>query len=338
MTQKTNFYIWNDDSVASCAELLKAGEVVAFPTETVYGLGADASNPNAVTKIFTAKGRPADNPLIVHVSSLAQMEEYVTDIPAQARKIINTFMPGPITVILPSNGVIADNVTAGLATVGIRIPDHPVAQALIEATNRPIAAPSANLSGKPSPTSAIHVYQDLHGKISAILDGGSTGIGVESTVVDCTGGVPTILRPGGITREQLEIALGIDIHVAKPDVAELPSAPGMKYKHYEPDVPLVLINGDEHFFQEKINTYRSEGRKVGILISEQLANALAADLVQVCGSRDELATVAAHLYQALRNFKTEDVDIILAEVYPETGVGEAIMNRLRKAASFIEIQ
>ncbi len=190
--------------ITEAATLLQAGEVVAFPTETVYGLGADATNSDAVAKIFQAKGRPADNPLIVHVAEKAQINKYVTEIPQIAEKLIDAFMPGPLTVILKSNQKIASLVTAGLDTIAIRIPDHTVARALIEASGRPLAAPSANTSGKPSPTQAIHVFQDLNQKIAGIVDGGEAGVGVESTVVDCTGELPLILRPGGVTKEEME--------------------------------------------------------------------------------------------------------------------------------------
>lgn len=336
MSGHTTFLMWNDQSIEEAAQLLRAQEVVAFPTETVYGLGADASQEDAVAKIFQAKGRPADNPLIVHVAEIDQIARYTSTIPIIADKLIRAFMPGPLTVILPSNGTIATNVTAGLSTVGIRIPDHPAARAIIKAANLPIAAPSANLSGKPSPTSAIHVFQDLNGKIAAIFDGGTTGVGVESTVVDCTGDVARILRPGGITRLQIESVLDQVVEEATSDQDDAkPQAPGMKYTHYQPEVPLILIAGDQHFFKQKIIDYQREGKKVGLLVSEELASLLRADQVQMCGSVADLSTVAAQLYQSLRGFKESDVDVILAECFPEEGIGQAIMNRLKKAATSI---
>ncbi len=339
MTDQTTFFIWNDESITDAAKLLKAGEVVAFPTETVYGLGADATNPVAVAKIFEAKGRPSDNPLIVHVANEQQISRYVTTISSTAKQLIAAFMPGPLTIILPSNGTIADNVTAGLGTVGIRIPDHPAARALIAEADLPIAAPSANLSGKTSPTSAIHVFQDLNGKIAGILDGGQTGVGVESTVIDCTSTIPRILRPGGVTRAQMEAVLGQAIEDAYTESASMtPIAPGMKYKHYEPDVPLILVDGEPTFFQEQIDMYQKDGKKVGALVSEELAPLIRTDQLQMCGSTEDLTTVAAQLYQSLRAFKATEVDLILAEFFPEEGVGQAIMNRLKKAASYIEIQ
>ena len=339
MSYQTEFLIWSDETIAQVATYLKAGEVVAFPTETVYGLGADATNPTAVAKIFEAKGRPADNPLIIHVATIEQIEQYVTEVSADARRLIKAFMPGPLTIILPNDNKIADNVTAGLDTVAIRIPDHPAAQELIRKVNLPIAAPSANLSGKPSPTSAIHVFQDLNGKISAILDGGTTGVGLESTVVDCTGPKVTILRPGSITKTDLESVLNYLIDTEITDQAEPePKSPGTKYTHYQPDVPLTLIDGDTEFFQKKIEQYQAEGKKVGLLISQELAADLAADETQICGTTTNLATIASQLYQSLRSFKQTEVDLILAEVFPDEGVGQAIMNRLTKAATHIEKQ
>jgi len=331
---QTAFLLWNDENIKQAAQFLKAAEVVAFPTETVYGLGADATSEAAIAKIFQAKGRPADNPLIVHLSRVEQFTQYVESIPKKAQLLIDNFMPGPLTVVLKSNGTIANNVTAGLDTVGVRIPDHPAARQLIEAAGIPIAAPSANLSGKPSPTSAVHVYQDLNGKIKAILDGGPTGVGVESTVVDCTKDEVMILRPGGVTKQALEAVLGeavIDATVT--DTA--PKSPGMKYTHYEPDVPLILVEGDVAFFRQQLDKYQHEGKKVGLLVSAELSRELTADVVVRCGSQEDMDAVANQLYQSLRTFKSSDVDIILAETFTETGVGQAVMNRLRKAATYI---
>lgn len=335
MSKQTQFMIWNEQAIEQLAKQIQAGEVVAFPTETVYGLGADASNPEAVAKIFTAKGRPSDNPLNVIVADKEQINHYVTEIPEYAKQLIESFMPGPLTVILPSNGKIADNVTAGLSSVGIRIPDHPAAQELIRKVNLPIAAPSANLSGKPSPTSAIHVFQDLNGKIAAILDGGTTGVGLESTVVDCTGASPRIIRPGGVTQAEIELVLAYSIEDSTINT-DKPKEPGMKYNHYQPDVPMILIDGDADFFQNKINQLQAEGKKVGLLVSEELASHLSADQLQVCGTVTNLSTIASQLYQTLRAFKKTEVDLVLAEIFPAEGVGEAIMNRLKKAADHIE--
>ncbi len=320
-------------AISEAANLLKQQEVVAFPTETVYGLGADATSNQAVSNIFAAKGRPSDNPLIVHLASPEQIGEYVTTITPIAKKLIEAFMPGPLTIILTSNGKIAENVTAGLDTIGIRIPDHRVARALLAETNLPVAAPSANTSGKPSPTSAVHVYNDLNGKIAGIIDGGPTGVGLESTVVDCTMEVPVVLRPGGITQEQLEEVTGalvLDHSIKKEDQ---PKAPGMKYNHYEPEVPLYLVDGDVTFFQSQIDQLELEGKKVGVMVSEELVANLTTSHMKIIGTQADLTTVAVHLYDTLRSFNKTDVDVILSEVYPKAGVGEAIMNRLEKAAS-----
>ena len=339
MTMETQFLIWDEDTIDQAAKYIRAGELVAFPTETVYGLGADATNSEAVAKIFEAKGRPADNPLIVHVADVEQIEEYVAHVSADARRLIQAFMPGPLTIVLPSDQKIADNVTAGLETVAIRIPNHEAAQELIQKANRPIAAPSANISGKPSPTSALHVFQDLNGKIPAILDGGTTGVGLESTVVDCTGEKVTVIRPGFITQSDLESVLGYSIESTETDSdASQPKSPGVKYTHYQPEVPLTLIDGDIEFFQETIDRYQASGKRVGVLVSEELATQLSADEFQICGTQDNLETIAGELYQSLRGFKQSEVDLILAETYPEEGVGQAIMNRLTKAASQIETQ
>ncbi|SDM52822.1 L-threonylcarbamoyladenylate synthase [Sediminibacillus halophilus] len=332
-----------DQAIEEASALLEQNQVVAFPTETVYGLGANAKEADAVDKIFRAKGRPSDNPLIVHIADRNQVDEYVTEVPEVAEKLLAAFTPGPLTLILKSNGTIAENVTAGLPSIGVRIPDHPVAQALLRACRLPLAAPSANKSGRPSPTTAEHVYEDLQGRIAGLLDGGPTGVGVESTVVDCTGVMPIILRPGGVTREQLEEVVGsvmVDPALAsaggdlpEDGAVDKPRAPGMKYTHYAPEAPMWLVDGDPSFMQEQIDVHLQAGDKVGIIASEELAAGLNADHINVCGSRDNLNEVAAHLYDALRSFKKSDVDIILCETFPETGVGHAIMNRLQKAAT-----
>lgn len=325
-------------AIRQAATLLKREEVVAFPTETVYGLGADATSNQAVASIFAAKGRPSDNPLIVHLASPDQIEKYVTSITPIAQKLITAFMPGSLTVILPSNGIVTEKVTAGLNTIGIRIPDHPIARALLEEVNLPVAAPSANTSGKPSPTSAVHVFNDLNGKIAGILDGGPTGVGVESTVVDCTGDIAVVLRPGGVTQEQLEKVIGSIVldHSIKNE-SDKPKAPGMKYNHYEPEVPLCLIDGDAAFFQAQFNQLENTGKKVGVMVSEELADEceLTRSVTKIVGSQSDLSTVAVQLYDTLRAFNKMDVDIILAEAFPKKGLGEAIMNRLEKAASRI---
>ncbi|QGH36352.1 threonylcarbamoyl-AMP synthase [Gracilibacillus salitolerans] len=334
---KTEKWDASKQSLIKAAQLLNDQEVVAFPTETVYGLGADATSEVAVSKIFKAKGRPSDNPLIVHVHEPNQIKHYVREISTMAQKLIDHFMPGPFTIILKSNGIVADTVTANLDTVAIRIPDHEIGRALIQEANLPLAAPSANLSGKPSPTTAEHVYQDLYGRIAGIIDGGATGVGLESTVVDATGDIPVILRPGGVTKQQIEKVAGT-VELTGSLKEKQPKSPGMKYNHYEPDAPLVLIDGDQTFFQNHIKTYQQAGKKVGIIASKPIVDQLQADISYNCGSKDNLSEVAANLYFALRYFNDTNVDIILAETYPQEGIGDAIMNRLTKAATHRHIQ
>ncbi|QAS54664.1 L-threonylcarbamoyladenylate synthase [Halobacillus litoralis] len=330
--------VWNeaiefDSSIKEAAQFLLNKQVVAFPTETVYGLGADATQEAAVQRIFEAKGRPSDNPLIVHVADKDQVEKLVHVIPPIARQLMDEFWPGPLTIIMESNGSAAENVTAGLSTIAIRMPDHPLALALLRTTDRPLAAPSANRSGRPSPTTAEHVFQDLNGRIAGILDGGPTGVGVESTVVDCTTEIPVILRPGGVTKEDLEQVLPeVIIDPALANEEQSPKSPGMKYTHYAPEAPLWLVDGEEDFFHDQMEELSKQGYRVGVIASDQLAAQLEHASLITCGSRDDLAQIAERLYGALREFKKADIDIILCETFPETGVGAAIMNRLTKAA------
>ncbi|WP_416828077.1 L-threonylcarbamoyladenylate synthase [Ectobacillus polymachus] len=313
------------------ANLLQQGEVVAFPTETVYGLGADAMKNEAVRKIFEAKGRPSDNPLIVHIADAEQLTPIVSSISPLAHVLMETFWPGPLTLIFPSSDRVATRVTAGLNTVAVRMPDHPVARALLKMANVPVAAPSANVSGRPSPTLASHVYADLNGKIAGIVDGGATGVGVESTVLDITSEVPTILRPGGVTKEQLEAVIGpVELDKGLQDESLKPKAPGMKYKHYAPKAPLTIVEGSPSYIEQLAS--QQQGKKVGILTTEENADFYRADYVLACGKRADLATVAAHLYDTLRQFDEVDVDVIYSESFPKEGMGIAIMNRLVKAA------
>ncbi|PLT31687.1 L-threonylcarbamoyladenylate synthase [Peribacillus deserti] len=316
------------------AELLQQNETVAFPTETVYGLGANAKSDQAVKKIFEAKGRPSDNPLIVHIASKEQMNEIVEEIPEQAEMLIERFWPGPLTLIFKiKKDTLSSLVTAGLQTVGIRMPDHPVALELIKKCGLPIAAPSANTSGKPSPTTADHVFQDLNGRIAGIVDGGATGVGVESTVLDCTEAVPVILRPGGITREQLEDAIGqVSYDPSLSNIKEAPRSPGMKYTHYAPQAKFSLVKGSPEFLQTLVNEAKAEGLRVGVFTTEEHAAFYEADHVLSAGTSQDLATVAAGLYDTLRKFDTLPVDCIFGEVFPVEGIGQAIMNRLTKAA------
>lgn len=316
------------------AATLREGEVVAFPTETVYGLGADATNASAVAKIFEAKGRPQDNPLIAHVANKDELQKYVRSYPAYVDQLIDAFSPGPITYILPSNGVCAANVTAGLDTIGVRIPSHPVARAILQTCGFPVAAPSANISGKPSPTTAEHVQGDLSGKIAGIVDGGQTGVGMESTIVDCTTETPVILRPGGVTKEHIYALLGnIDIHTPTKDPKIRPQAPGMKYTHYAPSVPLVLVKGSEKKMQGVIDTYMEKGDRVGVLARNSLKEQIYAQ--QFIGLGEELDEIARNLYSCLRAFSAQEIDVIVCESFCSEGLGMAIMNRLEKAATTI---
>lgn len=319
-------------ALEEAAELLRRGEVVAFPTETVYGLGADATNKQAIQKIFTAKGRPQDNPLIVHVAKKSEIEHLVAEIPRMAQKLIDAFSPGPITYILPDGKKCAPNVTAGLSTIAVRIPSHPLAHQLLKITKRPLAAPSANISGKPSPTTGNHVWEDLAGKISGLIDGGPTDVGMESTVVDCTGKKPIILRPGMITSEEIERVLGQEVSVIKNnETTNKPLSPGLKYRHYAPDVPLILVEGTEKMMAQKINEYETAGKRVGLIAREQLFQQL--DVEEKISLGTTLEDVAHRLYDALRSFNESKVDLIICEKFPEEAVGEAIMNRLTKAAN-----
>ena len=329
------------EAYAEAGALVRAGQVVAFPTETVYGLGANALNPQAVAKIFAAKGRPQDNPLIVHIARKEDIDSLTTGLNANARKIMEHFMPGPLTIIVPKAEIIPDVTSAGLATVGVRFPINKYAQKFILACGCPIAAPSANLSGRPSPTNAQDVLEDMQGKVAGILDGGSCGVGLESTVVDTTSPVPTICRPGGVTYEMLTEVLGaVEIDPALlGDKNFKPIAPGMKYRHYAPKEPVYLLEGNAvELLPALVGKAVAAGLKVGVLCDAAM-NAQLAQLKQQEGillscwgeSREALA---ADLFYLLRDFDRTKPDIILAQGVSEDGIGLAIMNRLRKAAGY----
>ncbi|WP_404469132.1 L-threonylcarbamoyladenylate synthase [Sutcliffiella horikoshii] len=325
--------------IIEAAGLLKENEVVAFPTETVYGLGANALSDQAVLKIFEAKGRPSDNPLIVHISKMEQLTELVdnTNVPASARQLMDAFWPGPLTLVLPKKEGVSQYVTAGLETLAIRMPDHAVARALIETSGLPLAAPSANLSGKPSPTTAKHVEEDLIHRIAGIVDGGATGVGLESTVVDCTTETPMILRPGGVTKEELEKVVGkvdVDPALFSQEEQHKPKSPGMKYTHYAPVAPVYLVEGSASFMEQTINDAQRKGQQVGLLATEETIGQMQTTEITAisCGTKKDLATVASQLYDGLRAFNATEVDVIFSETFQRTGVGAAIMNRLEKAA------
>jgi L-threonylcarbamoyladenylate synthase len=334
-----------DSEIISRAGLiLRRGGLVAFPTETVYGLGANALDGGAVRRIFAAKGRPLDNPLIVHLDSGDYVDDVAAGISPLAEALMQKFWPGPLTLVLPGAGALPVEVTAGLDTVAVRVPDHAVALSLIRAAGVPVAAPSANTSGRPSPTTAGHVIFDLDGKIDAVLDGGPAGVGVESTVLDVTGKIPVILRPGGVTPEQVKAVAGaveIDpsVMAAAVDTNDKPRSPGMKYRHYAPGVPLVLVEGNENktgkMLTELAREHLRRGKRVGIMsISENIPLNGSVELVKL-GSRCAPHTLAANLYSALRHLDQAGVDIILAEGTGEEELGLAVMNRLRRAADRI---
>lgn len=326
--------------LAEAAEIIKQGGLVAFPTETVYGLGANGLDNTAVHRIFCAKGRPADNPLILHIADNEAISGLVSKIPANAKALMHAFWPGPLTVVLERSGCVPDAVTAGLDTVAIRLPSSLVARRLIQTAGVPIAAPSANASGRPSPTTAQAVYDDLAGKIDLILDGGPCDVGLESTVVDCTTPVPTLLRPGGVTAEMLIEVLG-DLETDRnlTDPALIPRSPGMKYTHYAPAAPMTLIASEfpERLFLllSQIETALSMGKSVGVVCSTETAAQLPACVrAAVYGPQDDKLQIAGNLYECLRSFDRNPVDLIFAEAVDESGVGLAIMNRLRKAAGY----
>lgn len=320
--------------IKQSAQMLIKNEAVAFPTETVYGLGANAKSDEAVEKIYKAKGRPSDNPLIVHISSREQLDELVRDVPRTAEQLMEAFWPGPLTLIFnKKHGVLSDLVTAGLDTVAVRMPNHSVALGIIRESGLPIAAPSANTSGRPSPTTAQHVKDDLAGKIAGIVDGGATGVGVESTVLDCTEDIPAILRPGGVTREEIADVIGeVKIDAGLKDQTIAPKSPGMKYTHYAPKAPFILVDGNLSFLQDVIDEKKSRGLTVGVFAAKEHAAKLRADYILAPGTASDLRSVATGLYDTLRKFDELEVDIILGEVFPMSGIGEAIMNRLMKAA------
>ncbi|MDN4492104.1 L-threonylcarbamoyladenylate synthase [Ureibacillus aquaedulcis] len=324
----------SEKSYSQAVDLLNNGEVVAFPTETVYGLGAVATNERGVKKIFEAKGRPSDNPLIVHIGTIEEVSDFIEEIPDNAIKLMETFWPGPLTVIMKAKkGLMAPSVTAGLETVGMRMPNHEVALELLRKLKKPVAAPSANRSGKPSPTKAIHVEEDLQGRIPLILDGGATGIGIESTVLDVTVNPPVILRPGGVTKEMLEEVIGevIQPTIMQEKLESTPKAPGMKYTHYAPDAPVQLIESDRAIVSNAILKLRKEGAKIALLAPLSFES-LGADYFFPYGDEGDKEMMSTKLYDDLRACDKTDATIILATTTTTEGVGAAIMNRLEKAA------
>lgn len=334
------------DELQPAVQVLRGGGLVAFPTETVYGLGADALNPDAVARIFEAKGRPQDNPLIVHVSSREMAYSLMGNSAERPLldRLARAFWPGPLTLVVTAAARVPRRVTAGLDTVGLRMPSHPVALALIEQLGRPVAAPSANRSGVPSPTSPEHVWEDLKGRIEGIVAGGDCDVGVESTVLDITVTPPLLLRPGGVTPEALADVLGcpvvIDRHARAPASEKEPigpvRSPGMKYRHYAPRTPILLVEaGDGHVerLREVVGAHQAEGKRVGLLVTDESALALQLDLPTIrMGPKSRPEAIARDLFRNLRAVDKLRVDVVVAEGIDDAGVGLAVMNRLRRAA------
>ena len=331
------------DKIQIAANIIRKGGTVAFPTETVYGLGADALNAEAVRKLFEAKKRPPDNPIIVHVASKKDVYRLARDIPKAAENLMAKFWPGPLTLVLKRSRLVPDITVVGLDTIAIRMPKNKVALALLKESGTPIAAPSANLAGKPSPTTAQHVIKDLAGRIDAILDAGPTKIGVESTVVNMTSSPPEILRPGGTPYERLREVLGkVKLHPLAKAEKKVRTAkaisPGMKHRHYAPEAEMVVVEGELEKvigkIQEIAETRMRKRKKVGILATDESVSSYEADVVKSLGSRENPAIIAKNLFRLLRQFDKEKVDIIIAEGVPLKGLGLAVMNRLRKASNF----
>lgn len=331
-----------DEELAEAAQILRDGGLVAFPTETVYGLGANALDEAAAKKIYAAKGRPSDNPLIAHISCLEELKPLVAYIPEAGRKLAEAYWPGPLTMVFPKSNIVPYGTTGGLDTVAVRMPSDPVANRLIKLAGVPVAAPSANTSGRPSPTTAQHVWQDMEGKIEMILDGGPVGIGVESTIVDVSGDVPTLLRPGAITMEMLRETVGrveIDPAIQAPPSADLrPKAPGMKYRHYAPHADLQLVEGETDKVVETINALvkekLAEGKKVGVICTDETRARYPEGEVRSVGLRAKEETIAHNLFAVLREFDDLNVDCIYSESFSKDHLGQAIMNRLTKAAGY----
>lgn len=325
--------------------LLKAGALVAFPTETVYGLGANALDEEAAAKIYAAKGRPSDNPLIIHIADMESLPRITEEIPEAAVKLAEKFWPGPLTIVFKKSAEVPYGTTGGLDTVAVRMPSHPIALEMIRCGGGYIAAPSANTSGRPSPTLAGHVADDMDGIIPLILDGGAVGIGIESTIVDLTDEIPTILRPGFITKEMLEEVVGevqIDKGLLGDDAKTPPKAPGMKYRHYAPKAELIIVEGAQDAVIEKINALVSEkenqGIRAGIIGTEETVGHYPRGLVKSMGTRNDELSISSQLYRILREFDESEAEVIYSESFEQGELGSAIMNRLLKAAGHKVIQ
>lgn len=326
-------------ALEKAGEILKKGGLVAFPTETVYGLGGNALDPEASQKIYAAKGRPSDNPLIIHIADMEHLTAIVKEIPAAAQLLAEKCWPGPLTMIFKKADIVPLETTGGLGSVAVRMPGNKIALELIRQAGGYVAAPSANTSGRPSPTIARHVIDDLSEKIDMIIDGGMTDIGLESTIVDFTEDIPTILRPGYLNEEMIARIIGevrMDPGILSEDSKTRPKAPGMRYKHYAPKADLVIVEGDSERVIQKINTLTenrmTQGGRVGIICTEETRDCYPKGIIKCIGSRASEESIAAHLYQVLRDFDQEDVDFIYSEAFQTPRMGQAIMNRLLKAA------
>ena len=326
----------NMEAIQKAGKILREGGLVAFPTETVYGLGGNALDPKASMKIYAAKGRPSDNPLIVHIADWDALGLIVKEIPPEAKLLADKFWPGPLTMIFPKKDIVPYGTTGGLDTVAVRMPSDPVANCLIHLAGVPVAAPSANTSGRPSPTKAEHVIEDMDGKIEMVIDGGAVGI------VDVSSEVPTLLRPGAITIEMLRETLGqvdIDPVILGPVSGDIkPKAPGMKYRHYAPKADMTLVEGDMDkvvaYINEQTKKAEAEGKKVGIICTEESRDLYPDGNLEVIGSREHEETVAHNLFAVLRDFDARKVDCIFSESFSKDQLGQAIMNRLCKAAGY----
>ena len=333
------------EAVQEAGLILQQGGLVAFPTETVYGLGGDALNESSSARIYAAKGRPSDNPLIVHISNMEALEKIVRNIPREAYLLAQKYWPGPLTMIFHKSDAVPLATTGGLETVAVRMPSHKTARALIDAAGGYVAAPSANRSGRPSPTVAKYVIEDLDGLVDMIIDGGEVSIGLESTIIDLTGDTPMILRPGYITEEMLKEAVGqveLDQTILDSNSEKAPKAPGMKYRHYAPKGSLTIIEGEPAkvtaYINEQLVHLKAEGRKTGVIATDETAAFYQGDSVKSAGSREDEDAVARHLFRILREFDEEEVEVMYAEAFSKEGVGQAIMNRLLKAAGHQVIQ
>ena len=320
-------------------QIIKNGGLVAFPTETVYGLGGDALNKESSGKVYEAKGRPSDNPLIVHICDMNDLGKIVKYVPEKVNRLAEAFWPGPLTIIMEKSDIVPKETTGGLSTVAVRMPSHPVALEFIKQAGGYVAAPSANLSGKPSPTKAKYVIEDMNGRIDMILEGDESEIGLESTIIDMTGEVPMILRPGYITVEMLEKVLGqVDMDKTILDIhcTDRPKAPGMRYRHYAPKGQLTIVEGSQQKVTACINEWTEKkqeaGEKVGIIATEETFSCYYGDSVKSVGKRQDEDSIAKNLYRILREFDDEEVTVIYSESFSEYGMGQAIMNRLLKAA------